>query len=69
MNTRKDCLTTKIKQSFLCLSTRSESDERYEHFLKRDASMLESAGIVLHVLVVVVGIGEEVLVVSVYEGT
>lgn len=49
---------SKIDDSLL----RCEGDKWYEHLLQGNAAMLECTGIVLHVIVVVVGIREEILI-------
>lgn len=44
----------------MIISFGSERDERHEHFLWRYATMLEGAIIILHIIIIVVGIGEEI---------
>ena len=35
--------------------------QRYEHFLHRDAAMLECVAIVRHIIIVIIGIGKEIV--------
>ncbi len=48
--------------------TRGEGDQGNQHFFEGDAAVLEGVGVILHVVVVVVGVGEEVVVACEYIG-